>query len=58
MQIIKRLDRFRSDGPFYKKTGRAHKLGLLLYGPPGGDASGCSPVQEDVHWLAAYTAWY
>ena len=34
-QVLRRLRRFKDDADFCRRTGRAHKLGLLLYGPPG-----------------------
>lgn len=33
--MVDRLDEFKRDADFYRRTGRAHKLGLFLHGPPG-----------------------
>ena len=52
--MLRRLKRFKTDGDFCKRTGRGHKLGLLLYGPPGklGCLHGCTLSLECEHELA------
>ena len=35
VQVMARLDEFKQDADFYRRTGRAHKLGIFLHGPPG-----------------------
>ena len=33
--VLTTLDRFRGDAEYYHRTGRAHKMGIFLFGPPG-----------------------
>jgi chaperone BCS1 len=33
--VLRKLDRFKADAEFYRRTGRAYKTSFLLYGPPG-----------------------
>ena len=33
--VMQKLDSFSQDGEFYSQTGRAHKMGFFLFGPPG-----------------------
>ena len=33
--VMQKLDTFSQDADFYAKTGRAHKMGFFLFGPPG-----------------------
>ncbi len=33
--VMQKLDSFSSDAAFYSQTGRAHKMGFFLFGPPG-----------------------
>ena len=32
--VLHKLDSFASDAEFYSKTGRPHKFGAFLFGPP------------------------
>ena len=34
-QVLGKLHSFKQDADFYSRTGRAHKMGMLLHGPPG-----------------------
>ena len=33
--IMRKLDGFASDAEFFRRTGRPHKFGAFLFGPPG-----------------------
>lgn len=33
--VMQKLNTFSQDGAFYAQTGRAHKMGFFLFGPPG-----------------------
>lgn len=33
--VMQKLDSFSQDAEFYSQTGRAHKMGFFLFGPPG-----------------------
>ena len=33
--VLRKLDRFKADAEFYRRTGRAYKTSFLLFGPPG-----------------------
>ena len=34
-RILQKLDSFAGDAEFYRRTGRPHKFGAFLFGPPG-----------------------
>ena len=42
-QVVNRLEAFRRNAAFYSRTGRAHKMGFFLFGPPA--------VARPVLWL-------
>ena len=49
--MIHRLDAFKSNQGFYSRTGRAHKMGFFLFGPPGcGKTSLIAAVANHMHY--------
>ncbi|KAK9842389.1 hypothetical protein WJX84_008256 [Apatococcus fuscideae] len=50
-QVVNRLEAFRKNAAFYTRTGRAHKMGFFLFGPPGcGKTSFVAAVANHLHY--------
>ena len=50
-RVMAALDKFSVGEAYYKQTGRAHKMGFLLHGPPGtGKSSFAAAVANKMHY--------